>query len=257
MLNARPTSVTPIVRQDVSPRLCRVTGYGDLASLFLSGSEPPGGTPSHAVQARAVLERLSAMLHDIGSSRDDLLAATIWIADIREREAVLAQWNEWIGSRAPPTLSLVGNCLAAPDKVIEVGLVARRHLASPPSMESHEMSDIERLVINEKPRISRVVKYGQLVFLSGVTAPDPSPDVRTQVRQVLERIDGFLAQGGSDKHHILSATVWLADIRHIGLMNEVWDEWVSKASPPARATVEARLATPQLQIEIGIVAAPA
>lgn len=257
MLTSGPTSATALVRHDVSPRLCRVTGYGDLAFLFLSGSEPQGRAPSHAVQARAVLERLSAMLDDIGSSRDDLLAATIWIADIRERDAVLAQWDAWIDSRSPPALSLVGNSLAAPDKVIEVGLVTRRHIASAPSMESCEMPDIQRLVVNEQPRISRVVKYGELVFLSGVTAPDPSLDVRTQVRQVLERIDGFLTQGGSDKHHILSATVWLADIRNIGLMNEVWDEWVSKTSPPARATVEARLATPQLQIEIGIVAAPA
>ena len=119
------------------------------------------------------------------------------------------------------------------------------------------MTEIHRLVINDQPRISRVVTYGNLVFLAGVTAPNASSDMLTQVRQVLDRIDGFLAEGGSDKHHILSATVWLADIRNISLMNEVWDEWVSKTSPPARATVEARLASPQLQIEIGIIAASA
>lgn len=113
---------------------------------------------------------------------------------------------------------------------------------------------IQRLVPNDSPRISRVVTCGPLVYLAGVTAPDPSPDFATQVRQVFARIDGFLEQGGSDRHHVLSATIWLADIRTIGVMNAVWDEWVSRDNPPARATVEARLATPELRIEVGIVA---
>lgn len=118
------------------------------------------------------------------------------------------------------------------------------------------MPAIERLEPNAKPRISRIVKYGELIFLAGVTAPEPDSDPRAQIEQVLARIDGFLAQAGSDKHHILSATVWLADIRQIETMNAAWDGWVSKESPPARATVEARLATPKLAIEIGIIAAP-
>jgi enamine deaminase RidA (YjgF/YER057c/UK114 family) len=113
---------------------------------------------------------------------------------------------------------------------------------------------IVRLVPNDTPRISRVVTCGPLVYLAGVTAPEPSPDFATQVRQVFERVDGFLEQGGSDKHHVLSATIWLADIRTIGIMNAVWDEWVSRDNAPARATVEARLAKPELKIEIGIVA---
>jgi enamine deaminase RidA (YjgF/YER057c/UK114 family) len=117
------------------------------------------------------------------------------------------------------------------------------------------MTRIERLV--KTPRISRIVKYGELIFLAGVTAPEPDPDPGRQVRQVLARIDDFLAEAGSDKHHVLSATVWLADIRHADAMNAAWDEWVSKEEPPARATVEARLVTPQLLVEIGIVAAPA
>src|SRR5690606_6591404 len=140
-----------------------------------------------------------------------------------------------------------------PGKLIEIGFVARRNF----STTETTMPAIERLERNAKPRISRIVKYGELIFLAGVTAPQPDPDPNTQIEQVLTRIDGFLAQAGSDKHHILSATVWLADIRQIEIMNAAWDAWVSQSSPPARATVEARLATPQLVIEIGITAAPA
>lgn len=242
----------PIARHDLTPRLCRITTYGDLAFLFLSGETPAGLAPDFTRQAGEVLARLDAMLATAASSRDDLLSATIWIADIRQRDAVLAVWQDWLGE-AVPTWSLIEGRLATPGKLIEIGFVARRTF---PTTETI-MPTIERLVPYAKPRISRIVKYGDLIFLAGVTAPQPDPDPRTQFEQVLARIDDFLAQAGSDKHHILSANVWLADIRHIEIMNAAWDAWVSQSSPPARATVGARLATPQLLIEIAITAAPA
>jgi enamine deaminase RidA (YjgF/YER057c/UK114 family) len=243
-----------IVRGDVTPRLSRITGYRDLAFLFLSGETPEGRAPDHPRQAREVLDRLAEMLAEIGSDKADLLSVTIWIAEIGWRDAVAAVWDDWLGDTPAPTLSLIEGGMISTGKLVEVGFVARRRFAT---ARDEPMPAIERLVPNNKPRISRVVRYGDLIFLAGVTAPDPSPDFKTQLRQVFARIDGFLAEAGSDKHHILSCTNWLADVRNIGLMNEVWDEWVSKESPPARATVEARLASPQLHIEIGIVAAPA
>lgn len=246
------TIMDDIVRKDVTERLCRITGYRGLAFLFLSGETPVDRAPNHARQTREVLDRLSGMLADIGSSPADLLSVTIWIAEIGCRDAVATVWDDWLGSLPAPTLSLIEGGMISAGKLVEIGFVARRHF---PTIRDTAMPTIERLVVNENPRISRVVRYGDLIFLAGVTAPDPSPDFRTQVRQVLARIDGFLAEAGSDKHHILSCTNWLADVRNIGLMNEVWDEWVSKESPPARATVEARLANPQLCIEIGIIAA--
>jgi enamine deaminase RidA (YjgF/YER057c/UK114 family) len=38
-------------------------------------------------------------------------------------------------------------------------------------------------------------------------------------------------------------------------MNSVWDAWVDPSNTPARATVEARLATPRYLVEIMVVAA--
>jgi len=39
------------------------------------------------------------------------------------------------------------------------------------------------------------------------------------------------------------------------LMNQAWDEWVDVQNPPARATVEAKLADPRWKVEIVITAA--
>ncbi len=240
----------PISRLDRTPRLCRIACYGDLAFIFLSGDTAPGLMPDHARQAREVFARIDKMLAEAGSHRSLILSATVWISRIDKAKPVRTAMADWLDTDPLPCFTLVEARLVNPGKLIEIGLICRRN---PNEMET-AMPKIERLV--QTSRISRIVKYGDLIFLAGVTAPEPDPDPQRQVHQVLSRIDDFLAQAGSDKEHILSATVWLADARHADAMNAAWDEWVSKNNPPARATVEARLVTPQLLVEIGIIAAP-
>ena len=85
--------------------------------------------------------------------------------------------------------------------------------------------------------------------------PTRRPSVAGQTRQILESIDRLLAESGSDKTRILSATIYLADIGTFAEMNSVWDTWVSPQNTPARATVEARLASPVFKVEIQVIAA--
>lgn len=117
------------------------------------------------------------------------------------------------------------------------------------------MAKIERM--ENTGRMSRIVTYGDMVYLSGLTGNPDHTDVGTQTQDVLDAIDEKLAKAGSDKHHILQATIWISDMRFFEDMNAVWDAWVSKENAPARATVEARLARPSLLVEIGIVATKA
>ncbi len=103
--------------------------------------------------------------------------------------------------------------------------------------------------------MSQAVVHTGLVYLAGQVASDPSEDVAGQTRQILHQIDRLLAEAGSDKGRILSATIYLADIGVFAEMNTVWDAWVDRSNPPARATVEARLAAPQYRVEIAVIAA--
>jgi enamine deaminase RidA (YjgF/YER057c/UK114 family) len=105
------------------------------------------------------------------------------------------------------------------------------------------------------PRMSQVVVHGSTVYLAGVVADDVSADVKGQTQQILAKIDKLLATGGTSKANLLSANLWLSDMRTFAQMNEVWDAWVDKANTPARATVEAKLATPAHLVEIMVVAA--
>ena len=105
------------------------------------------------------------------------------------------------------------------------------------------------------PRMSEMVVHNDTVYLAGQIADDGSTDVESQTRDVLRQIDALLAEAGTDKTRLLTATVYLADIATFAAMNRAWDAWVDGTTPPARATVEARLAAPEYLVEIQVVAA--
>lgn len=105
------------------------------------------------------------------------------------------------------------------------------------------------------PRMSQAVVHGNTVYLAGVVADDLKADTAGQTKQILDKIDRLLKTAGTDKTKILSANIWLTDMRTFGDMNKVWDAWVSQGNTPARATVEAALAGPDYRVEIMVVAA--
>ena len=102
-------------------------------------------------------------------------------------------------------------------------------------------------------RSSQMVRHGDTLYLSGQVAPGDT--VSEQATAVLASIDRLLKQAGSGREHLLSATVWLADINDFSAMNAVWDDWVRDVAPPARSTGEVRLAAPEYLIEVIVVAA--
>lgn len=112
---------------------------------------------------------------------------------------------------------------------------------------------IER--IQTGPRMSQAVIHGDTVYLAGQVADDTSQDVVGQTRQILAKIDQLLASARTDKTRMLSVNIWLADIGTFAEMNSVWDTWVPQGQTPARATVEAKLATPAYKVEIAVIAA--
>ncbi len=106
---------------------------------------------------------------------------------------------------------------------------------------------------NGAPVISRVVEYGSTVFICG-TLPDPVGDIATQTSQALERIDEALKLAGSSKSRLLTAQIWLADMRLLEAHNAVWNDWVDPENPPVRACVRADLVRTCL-VEIMVTAA--
>jgi enamine deaminase RidA (YjgF/YER057c/UK114 family) len=115
------------------------------------------------------------------------------------------------------------------------------------------MAAIRRLHVG--PRLSEIVIHGDTVYLAGEIAQDTAADAEAQTREILASIDRLLIEAGSDKTKILSALIFVSDMRLFPAMNKAWDAWVPSGNTPARATVEAKLATPQHLVEIKVVAA--
>lgn len=108
--------------------------------------------------------------------------------------------------------------------------------------------------IDQGPRMSEAVIHQDTIYLAGQIGI-PGESVTAQTQTALAEIDELLAKTGSDKDHLLMATIWLADIGDFAEMNAVWDSWISGHPAPARATGEAKLADPGYKVEIIVIAA--
>ena len=104
------------------------------------------------------------------------------------------------------------------------------------------------------PTRSRAVVHDGLVFTVAV-APDPvTASMYEQSAKALARIDESLALCGTDKSRILSAIVYITDMKQKGEMNRAWDEWVDRANLPMRACLGVDLEGDDL-VEIVVTAA--
>lgn len=110
---------------------------------------------------------------------------------------------------------------------------------------------ITRLQTHE--RMSKIVKHNGTIYLCGQVGS--GDDVAAQTADCLSRVDALLLEAGSDREHILQATIWLSDMGDFAEMNAVWDAWVPAGHAPARACGEAKLARDVLKVEIIIIAA--
>jgi enamine deaminase RidA (YjgF/YER057c/UK114 family) len=107
----------------------------------------------------------------------------------------------------------------------------------------------------ERRRMSKIVINNGTIYLCGQVAKDAEADISEQTRTMLEKVDELLIEAGSDREHILSATIYIKDMQYFAAMNEVWDNWVIEGHSPARACVQAQMARPELLVEISVIAA--
>lgn len=108
--------------------------------------------------------------------------------------------------------------------------------------------------IQSGPRMSQAVIHNKTVYLAGQVGTGSS--VKAQTSEILASIDALLAEAGTDKSRLLSATIWLTDMATFAEMNAVWQAWVVPGQTPARATVlSPQLASLEYKIEIAVVAA--
>lgn len=124
--------------------------------------------------------------------------------------------------------------------------------AATATLHTRTNMNIERQDSNK--RMSKIVIHGDTIYLSGQVG-NPGDDISAQTRTVLAKVEQLLDKAGSGPEHVLQAVIWLSDMRYFEAMNEIWDAWLPEGSAPARACCEARLASPDLLVEITVTAA--
>ncbi len=83
----------------------------------------------------------------------------------------------------------------------------------------------------------RVVEHNGIVHVGGTTCDDESLDMAGQTREILAKLDRYLAEAGTDKTRLLSASIFVPDLGKKPEMDAVWKEWLSPETLPTRATV--------------------
>ena len=103
-------------------------------------------------------------------------------------------------------------------------------------------------------RFSEATVTGALIFLSGQVPTNIHGDIREQTENILTQIEHILANLGSDKAHLVDATIYIKDFSDYDIMNEVWESWLPQGTAPCRACVQAHLAKPEWRLEIKVIA---
>jgi 2-iminobutanoate/2-iminopropanoate deaminase len=107
---------------------------------------------------------------------------------------------------------------------------------------------------------SQVVRFNQLLFVSGQASTDPGSgdliagNFETQARQAFENLSAALRAAGSGLEHVVKTTVFLVDAANFAALNKLYAEYFPK-NPPARSTPIVKLPLEQLAISIEAIAA--
>lgn len=182
-------------------------------------------------------------------------------ADENQASGMLLAWSQKNGLSADQVLRCYGKYYRDLDpsgtdhgnirEVLKHGMKAGSITMAPNALQKLP----ERLDISKDPRMSDVVIFNDVVYLSGQVPKDFSSDFSEQVNQTLEKIDDLLEKSGSSKSQILSAQLWIRDMEDFGEMNKIWNNWIDAENKPVRACVEAPMAHPDIRFEAMITAA--
>jgi enamine deaminase RidA (YjgF/YER057c/UK114 family) len=105
--------------------------------------------------------------------------------------------------------------------------------------------------------LHEVVEYNGVLYFSGVIAEDLSLDMAGQAKDAFNQIDKLLAQHGSSRERLLTALIFVTDMKQKPAMNKVWKEWLPPQAMPTRATIGVSDLEPNILIEIVVTAAKA
>ena len=113
-----------IQRFDVGTRLSEMAIHNGV--VYLAGQIAEDATQGIAGQTQQVLAEIDALLERTGSSRNHMLMAQIWLADINDFAEMNAVWDAWIADAEAPARATGEARLASQDYKVEIIVTAAK-----------------------------------------------------------------------------------------------------------------------------------
>ncbi|ETX29205.1 RidA family protein [Roseivivax isoporae] len=110
-------------RLNPGPRMSQAVLIGDTA--FLAGQVPTDLTGDIAAQTREVLDKVDAVMAELGGTKADIASVQVWLADMADFQGMNAVWDAWVDAANPPARATCGVALARPGMRVEMIVVAR------------------------------------------------------------------------------------------------------------------------------------
>jgi enamine deaminase RidA (YjgF/YER057c/UK114 family) len=105
--------------------------------------------------------------------------------------------------------------------------------------------------------LHEVVEHNGILYFAGIITEDKALDMEGQTRSVFQQLEQLLAAHGSSKERVLTALVFITDMRNKPAMNKVWKEWFGREHTPTRATIGVSDLEKDILIEVVFTAAKA
>jgi len=214
----------------------------------VDGAHPETGTYAATIedQVRQLFENLTTRLSAKGLTLRSVASVNVYLSDGRNFAAMNELYRTYF-DRDPPARATIQVDLPSPDALIAMSVIA--------VPETSRSVVVPEGIATPQLPYSWGIRSGNTVYLAGVTSRDPSTyqpvvgDVGAQTQRVLENIGLVLRGAGMDYSDVSACTVFLADARQFGAMNQVYATFFPEA-PPARATVRAGVMNPLFKVEI-------
>ncbi|MGJ8624502.1 MAG: RidA family protein [Yoonia sp.] len=111
-----------VTRTELSGRMSQTVVHGD--TIYLAGQVGEGGDVT--AQTHHMLSEVDRLLDSVGSSKSNILSATIWLADIARVDDMNTVWDAWIDPANPPARACVESALVTPGYLVEVMIIAAK-----------------------------------------------------------------------------------------------------------------------------------
>jgi enamine deaminase RidA (YjgF/YER057c/UK114 family) len=217
-----------------------------------------------AAQAELAMENLSTLLTEAGAAREDICKITVYIGDRTYRSAVYPVIGRFLGTTRPVSTGVITTGFSRPEILFELDLtILGKHGGAPHRRVRPYHSSAARYGHHGQQldcEFCMAVAAGNRVILRGQTGMGlderfyGAGDARAQAEQAMRNVETLLGEAEARLADVVKATVYVTDRAFLAEVNEAVLGRLRDAAPAFTSVIVKGLASPELLMEVDIVA---